>query len=763
MVEKLVQHRSRQTIMESDLNNAQLYARASIDHVVGDGIEEGRRFIGFDVTQKGSLQVLVSAGRLYFDGGVYPRDEVDGITVDLNSKRPNLQKKIIAIVVWPDNKDEAEQRRDFEIDADTFKYVPQDVAMENWRYARIEALAGSEDASPQPPQIAENVVAVAFVQMGPAGIESIVRNTEKLLPNLSRVADRVDDLDAFAAENGPQVKTLKTDLARLSKDLEQGGDGELLMQMAGDIALLKERADLPDTYVDYRALPFTDTSKSKLAALGYAARIVEGLRFPFADSRSAPLALYNPNQPDAKLSAGGLLLPAYRELERRITKGHNGDISLAEYSVQEGRTLTKLSMSRARTRFAQDFEVVVGGPYWNSGTYVDRLNTGTRNVFQKNGENFQVYETGKVDQDGHRIVRLAKFWTDEIAAPYWSRLTTEHNLLGYAHIETHLNGQDRWVVGLGPHITAKPANGQLTVGICKTYRGEPDFEQVIAMTTVNAADVQLVNVDGAFPKIPIEPTFLKGGESYGYFIVTQHPFRMGVCDAQTAALQGTTGSYFYGMNGGVWHASPEYHLIWRDYSAVFPKARVDIDLQPVELPGGIQGIDILTDAIRPGSTDVVYSIFVNGAWRPIDQYTPDVLATLPPLLQLRATFVGTPDVMPGIRLEGSVATVSRLALSAKHVAITKAIGSSMKIVVTARMRGFDAAHHSVTFKIDRGPGNMELADLVTTKTLPDGTIEKVATFNLAAAATAYESWIEMTTDAATRPFVVAHAIEVAQP
>ena len=72
MVEKLVQHRSRQTIMESDLNNAQLYARASIDHVVGDGIEEGRRFVGFDVTQKGSLQVLVSAGRLYFDGGVYP-------------------------------------------------------------------------------------------------------------------------------------------------------------------------------------------------------------------------------------------------------------------------------------------------------------------------------------------------------------------------------------------------------------------------------------------------------------------------------------------------------------------------------------------------------------------------------------------------------------------------------------------------------------------------------------------------------------------
>ncbi|MGH6998887.1 MAG: hypothetical protein ACREEO_11880, partial [Phenylobacterium sp.] len=357
----------------------------------------------------------------------------------------------------------------------------------------------------------------------------------------------------------------------------------------------------------------------------------------------------------------------------------------------------------------------------------------------------------------------SKFWVDEVASPYWSRLTSEHNLLGYAHHETYLNGQDRWVLGLGPHITAKPANGTLTVGICRTYRGEPDFDQVLAMTTVNAADVQLVNADGAFPEIPIEPTFLKGGESYSYFIVTQHPFRMGVTDAQTAALQGTTGTYFYGMNGGVWHPSPDVHLIWRDYSASFPKTRVDIDLNPIQLPGGIQGIDILTDAVRPGSTDIVYSVLIDGVWRSIDEYSPDALANLPPLLPMRVTFVGTPDIMPGIRLDGSVVTVSRLALAAKHVAVQKNIGASNKITVTARMRGFDPAHHNVVFKIDRGPGNLELADLVNTKTLSDGTVEKVAVFNLAAPATAYESSIEMTTDAATRPFVIIPATEVALP
>ena len=139
------------------------------------------------------------------------------------------------------------------------------------------------------------------------------------------------------------------------------------------------------------------------------------------------------------------------------------------------------------------------------------------------------------------------------------------------------------------------------------------------------------------------------------------------------------------------------------------------------------------------------------------------LANLPPMLPLRVTFVGTPDIMPGIRLDGSVATVSRLATAAKHVAVQKNVGASNKITVTARMRGFDPAHHSITFKIDRGPGVIELADLVNTKTLSDGMVEKVAVFNLAAPATAYESSIEMTTNAPTRPFVVAHAIEVAQP
>lgn len=762
-MERQVIFRDRQEVTPEDLNNPQLFAQAAIDHVVGDGIDGGRKFTGFVTTQDSATEVLVASGRLYFDGEVYFRDEDGGVTLDLNGLKPNLLKRVVVVVASPQVQEVDADDRDFEVDAETHTYVPESVPMERQRFARLEAIAGVEAVSPSAPVIDAGGVVIAYVNMGPAGIESILRNTARVLPNLGAVAGDVDALQAFREVTEPQVSSLKSDLSRLANDLADGGDKELLLQVAGDLAAVKAKLDLPDTYVAYRALPFLDESQSDTGAGDYAARIVEGLRFPTAATASAALALLNVNQPEAKVSAGGgLLLPHYNEVERRITKGDSGTISLAEYSVQEARDMVKQTISRTRIRYGGDFEVTVGSAWWNGGAYADRLNGSVRNVFQKGGETFQVYETGKVDQDGHKIVRLAKFWTDEVTSPYWSRVVTEQSVLGYAHTETFLNGQDRWVTALGPQMMVKPANGSLIVGICKTYRGEPDFEQIIAMTSVDAEDLVLISDPAGPTKIAIEPTFLKGGERYGYFVVTQYGFRIQYIDAETAAAEGTTGTYFYGLNGGAWYPSPDKHLVWRDWQAVFPRTRVDIDLQPLQLGGGIQMIDILADSVRPGSTDLVFSVQVGGVYKPLDDFDPTLLNDLPAVLQFRVSFVGTSDVMPGLRLTGSLATTSRLALVAKHISTTKAIASSSTIVTNAKLRGFDGAHNTITFKIDRGPGTLETADSVVTITHPDGVIEKIATFNLAAATTDYKSVIDMTTDAAARPFTVAELLEIAE-
>lgn len=760
--------RDRQEVTPDDLNNLGLYAQASGDHVVADAIEGGRRFVGFGVTQSTATSVKVAAGRLYFDGKRYFRDEPGGVAIDLNPLRPNLQKKIVAIVAWPADIETAIDQRNFLVDAEELTYEPQAVTTEARRQARLEAVGGAEAVSPQAPVIDASAVIVALIEMDPAGISTITRNSDAELRSLASVADQVEDLAASDAEIRPQVSTLKSDLARIAATLEEGGNKELLLSTTADVALIKARLDIPSTYVGYRGTTFLDPETDVDDAFaGYSARVEEGLRFPFAAEAEDELELLNPNAPGIIKTAAGVILPAYTEVERRITKGHNGNLSLAEYSNLENRALVRLEMSRERVRFGADFEVVVGGAFWAGGTYYDRLNGVMRNVFVKNGETFQVYETGRVDAEGHKIVRLSKYWTDSVTRPYWQRLTTEENLLGYAHVETFLNPQDAWITALGPHMTAKPANGQLTIGICETDRGQPDLSKVLVMVTLNANQVQTVaeTVNTALPpKHAIPPTFLEGGKRYGYFLVTQHAFQIGVADAANAAAQGATGTYFYGMNGGTWFAEPSVHLIWRDWRAAFPKASVDVDLQPLQLAGGIQGIDILADSIIPGSTDVVWKVQVGGFWRTLSETDPELLADLNALLPLRATLLGTPDIMPALKLTGSRVRVSRMAKVMKGVTPQKALGANANSILQIwRLRGFDPAHHTFTPTLRRADGVIESADTVTTVVQPDGVVEKRATFNLAAATNAFRTILDATTDSEFRPWSVAELVEIANP
>ncbi len=759
--------RDRQEVTPDDLNNLGTMNQKANDHIVLDGIEAGRRFVGFAVTQSTATSVTVAAGRLYFDGKIYFRDEPGGVPIDLNGLRPNLQKKIVAIVTWPQDIETNVDQRNFLVDADELTYEAQAVATEARRQARLEAVGGAEAVSPQAPVVDAGAVVVALIEMDPAGISTITRNDDRELRNLGDVADLVEDLQRSNDEIAPQVATIKSDLARIAANMDEGGNKELLLATTADVALIKARLDIPSTYVGYRGTTFQDPATAIDAAFaGSAARVEEGLRFPFAAQAENALDLLNPNAPGIVKTAAGVVLPAYTEIERRITKGHNGNLSLAEYSNLENRTLTRLEMSRERVRFGADFEVSTGSAFWAGGTYQDRLNGMMRSIFVKNGETFQVYDTGRVDSEGHKIVRLSKYWTDSVTRPYWSRLTTEENLLGYAHVETFLNPQDAWITALGPHMTAKPAVGTLTIGICETDRGQPDMSRVLAMITLNANQVQTiaetVNTPTP-PKFAIPPTFLEGGKRYGYFLVTQHAFQIGVADAQNASAQGATGTYFYGMNGGNWFAEPTVHLVWRDWRAAFPKATVDVDLQPLQLAGGIQGIDILADAIVPGSTDLVWSVQIGGFWRKLSEADPAMLAALNALLPLRATFVGTPDVMPAFRLTGSRARVSRMAKVMKAITPSKALGANANTIIQIwRLRGFDPAHHAFTPTVRRADGTIETADTTTTVTQADGVVEKRCTFNLAAATNAFRSILDATTDSEFATWSVAELVEIAQ-
>ena len=64
-MERRVKIHQDQQITDTDLNNMGEFTRSSLDHIVNDGIESGRKFWGFPVTESGPLEVTVGAGRFY--------------------------------------------------------------------------------------------------------------------------------------------------------------------------------------------------------------------------------------------------------------------------------------------------------------------------------------------------------------------------------------------------------------------------------------------------------------------------------------------------------------------------------------------------------------------------------------------------------------------------------------------------------------------------------------------------------------------------
>ena len=84
-MEKQVIFRDRQEAQAGDFNNAQDFARQSLDHIVRDGIVAEKAFAGFLVTQKSATEIEIAPGRLYRQGAVFEREDTQ--TRDLFSFR----------------------------------------------------------------------------------------------------------------------------------------------------------------------------------------------------------------------------------------------------------------------------------------------------------------------------------------------------------------------------------------------------------------------------------------------------------------------------------------------------------------------------------------------------------------------------------------------------------------------------------------------------------------------------------------------------
>lgn len=757
-MESTVIYRDRQELQSADLNNMQEFMRSSVDHIVLDAIENGKAYSGFATTKTAATEVTLSSGRLYAGGLVYARNE--DIVIDLFNVLPLVTRKRVAIVAYGQTVETDVQPRDFLIDAQTGTTEPQSVALEELRRAEVSTVVGIEGPEPSYPTTDENVTVIAYVLLDTSGVISIEQWGPNKLPNLRNLLRQTTALENWRGQISGQVDTLRTDLAALADRMELFAMKSDVVNLTGELEQLRSKVNEPGDFIFYGTDRLLDTATSQEDHPDYTAEIEEGIRFPASASDTGVLSLLNPNEPQVT-ETSGFVLPKYAHGLRMDLTGYSSEEQISQYTYE-----TTELVRRRRIRWRWRY-----GPWWRySRSYrwwwANRWNYAYLALRRANEAEWIRTRT---DWEGWRFARRNSWWVDYWYSYYWAKVTSTNNVSGQQIAQTFLNSQDGWLSKIGLFFSRKGSTGDVEVVVCETEYGMPNLSAVVSRTTLPVGDIQSGVTSGsrglpALVETPvaIEPTFLEAGKRYAVLLITSGDHYVAMTDSDNAVVQGT---FFASTDGAFFSGNLVKDMKMRLYFAQFEKPRLSVDMTPLQLSGGVLNIDILTETAVPPACSLQWEVQVNGAWVPLGEEPdgPD-LSSLPAVLPLRATFVGTTDLMPGFSISESEVKVNRGATAFTWVSDQKTLGSTAaSIKVAIELSGFDEVAHDCEIRLLTGAaqGADLTAAVVEDITLADGTLQRTATFS-GLAADFYTIKVLGSTNGAANTFTVDEVSSFAQ-
>jgi len=687
-MDRQVVFRDRQELQADDLNNVEAFADRNFGHVITDAITGERQVTGMALSQATTTSIEVDAGRLWSGdtGEIFALDAAT--TLSVFSYLPVTDQRYLAVSVAGNEQDTDSEPRDFLVDLQTGETEPSTVAMERARVAVPYITAGVESTQPQKPAAPTGHTLLGYVKLDSSGIVEIEQASNRGLPQLNAVNTRVTSLEAWRTVAQPRIATLSSDVADLANRV-QGLSGRAQVQaVALDVARLKELSNLPDTYSDWGADNFLDSEESDTDNADWYARVEEGVRFPFAGATEQQLALFNSLTPDVVVT-NGLCLPAYNDIIRLQTTGYAGELSISQYQSQSY-TIKQGTIARQRRRYGPTRRVCINSRWWQTGTYDPATQ-----VFHRDGETWEVgggYEEGNY----HNFFRVQQFWTDSWEEAYWYVDTTDVTISGAQVAQTVLQAQNGWSTGVDLYFTQTDNSGVVYLHLCETANGVPDLDKCIASTSVNAADLNVYPAKTAFNWT--RPAFVEAGKRYALVITTTGDHYAAI----VSGTQYTQGTLFYSMDGAYYQGDFTKDLMMDLRFADFVNPRTVVELDPISLSGGIADLDLLAEIVEPQSTSLVleYQKSGSGAWFPVQASTADELTGLPALLNLRAVFIGSSDLMPGIMLTGSRLRAQREALTFDHWSEVQTPASQTDDVkVSVLIEGWEPARHTLTCKL----------------------------------------------------------------
>lgn len=747
-MERQVIFRDRQELQAQDLNNMQAWADEALQHIITDAVSNEKHYIGLKVSARSATEILVEPGRLYDGTGkVFFLSQTQALSVFQHL--PIQDQKWLAISVYGVEEDTDLQPRDFLIDLQTGQTQPQVVAMERRRKIEIHIAQGLESPTPEKPAPPTGYTLIAYVRLSPSGIQEIQLAEEFILPNLLRTEKRVKQIEEWAKAQEPRLASIVSDIFGLSKALTEKASIQQVIQLAMDMAKVKERLELPDDYVFYGADHFLSLDETDTSQSDYSALIEEGVRpAPQAKQSLGTLRILNPLDPNVHIFSSGALLPKFQEVTRLAIERYVGSVQINAYQYQTTQVVQK-TIQRQRIRYGEARTVCTNSAFWKSGKYDP-----ASGIFRINNETWEVSpETRQRVIEAHGWLRLTRFWVDTYEEPYWETITTTHTVNGSILGQTFLVSYTGWLTSIELYFTSVSTEGGLTALLTEVEGGQPSLRKTIAKIDLNSSALNVGWCKITFPT----PVFLTAGKRYAIVLVSSAPHRIGY----SQGTEYTQGLLLYSQDGQFFTEDVDRDLMMRLNFARFNAPVTYCQLEPLQLNGGLHDIDILFEGITPDGTELHFEYQLGGIWYPIRNDTAERLRTAPALLPLRLVFVGTTDIMPLINLNTSQVIVQRYGTTFKHYSTTRTLSqASSQIIVRILVENFKPNKHTVSCKLRVGNNtinpNSTFADTVN-----DTTRFIEYRFNLSSATTNYKIILEGQTNDPFDPFHVSARYDIA--
>ena len=193
-----------------------------------------------------------------------------------------------------------------------------------------------------------------------------------------------------------------------------------------------------------------------------------------------------------------------------------------------------------------------------------------------------------------------------------------------------------------------------------------------------------------------DPVLVESGKRYAVVLVSGAGHRVGF----TEGTEYTQGILMYAQDGAYFTQAADRDLMLRLNFARFNSPRAVVQMQPLQLEGGIQELDMLYDVAVPAGCRLVWEYQTGGLWRPVTQEsTPQFGGAA--LVPLRAVFIGTQDLMPALRPGTAQVTVRRRGNTFLHVSTVRNLGIASKTIrVRLLLEDFSAAKgHTVDCRL----------------------------------------------------------------